>query len=93
MSQLIISDLKVGYKKNEVIHGLNIEVNSGEARGTPWSKRSWKIYCLKTISGLLTPTEGSIRFNGDDIGGSSPADIVDRGIVHVPEGRRVFPGS
>ena len=52
---------------------------------------SGKSTVLKTISGLLTPTEGSIQFNGEDISGNSPADIVDRGIVHVPEGRRVFP--
>ena len=91
MSRLTISDLKVGYKKNEVIHGLNIEVNSGERVALLGANGAGKSTVLKTISGLLTPTEGSIQFNGDDIGGHSPADIVDRGIVHVPEGRRVFP--
>ena len=91
MSRLTISDLKVGYKKNEVIHGLNIEVNSGERVALLGANGAGKSTVLKTISGLLTPTEGSIQFNGDDIGGNSPADIVDRGIVHVPEGRRVFP--
>ena len=77
MSQLTISDLKVGYKKNEVIHGLNIEVNSGERVALLGANGAGKSTVLKTISGLLTPSEGSIRFNGDDISGNSPADIVD----------------
>ena len=56
MSQLIISDLKVGYKKNEVIHGLNIEVNSGERVALLGANGAGKSTVLKTISGLLTPS-------------------------------------
>ena len=52
MSQLIISDLKVGYKKNEVIHGLNIEVNSGERVALLGANGAGKSTVLKTISGL-----------------------------------------
>ena len=47
---------------------------------------------LRTISGLLSPTEGEITFNGETISGSNPAELVDMGVIQVPEGRRVFPG-
>ncbi len=91
MSKLTISNLKVGYKKNQVIHGLDLHVDSGERVALLGANGAGKSTVLKTISGLLTPTEGSIQFNGEDIGGASPADIVNLGVVHVPEGRRVFP--
>ena len=92
MSQLTISDLKVGYKKNEVIHGLNIEVNSGERVALLGANGAGKSTVLRTISGLLSPTEGEITFNGETISGSNPAELVDMGVIQVPEGRRVFPG-
>jgi branched-chain amino acid transport system ATP-binding protein len=91
MSKLTISNLKVGYKKNQVIHGLNLHVNSGERVALLGANGAGKSTVLKTISGLLTPTEGTIQFNDEEIGGVSPAGIVNHGIVHVPEGRRVFP--
>ena len=51
-----------------------------------------KIDSAQTISGLLTPTEGTITFDGDEIGGTNPATLVDMGVIQVPEGRRVFLG-
>ena len=92
MSGLIIKDLKVGYGRNEVIHGVDIRVNSGEKVALLGANGAGKSTVLKTISGLLTPTEGTITFNGDEIGGANPAALVDMGVIQVPEGRRVFPG-
>jgi len=91
MSGLEIRGLKVGYKRNEVIHGIDITVEAGGRVALLGANGAGKSTILKTISGLLTPTEGSISFDGTDITGGAPADIVELGVVHVPEGRRVFP--
>jgi len=50
-----------------------------------------KSTALKTISGLVRPSRGRVVFDGEEIGGLGPAEIVRRGIAHCPEGRRVFP--
>ena len=92
MSGLSIKDLKVGYGRNEVIHGVDIDVNVGEKVALLGANGAGKSTVLKTISGLLSPTEGSITFDGDEIGGTNPAALVDMGVIQVPEGRRVFPG-
>ena len=91
MSGLAIRGLKVGYKRNEVIHGLDIDVEAGGRVALLGANGAGKSTILKTISGLLTPTEGSVVFDGVDITGTAPSEIVDLGVVHVPEGRRVFP--
>jgi branched-chain amino acid transport system ATP-binding protein len=46
---------------------------------------------LKAISGLVSPTAGTIEFNGESVAGLAPEQLVERGIIHVPEGRRIFP--
>lgn len=91
MSGLEITDLKVGYKRNQVIHGLDLTVQSGERVAMLGANGAGKSTVLKTISGLLTPTAGSIMFDGTELAGLAPSDIVDLGVVQVPEGRRVFP--
>lgn len=88
---LQISDLRVGYKRNEVIHGLDVHVDHGERVALLGANGAGKSTILKAISGLLTPTTGSIVFDGHDITGAKPSKIVDDGVIHVPEGRRVFP--
>ncbi|MGI9623141.1 MAG: ATP-binding cassette domain-containing protein, partial [Acidimicrobiales bacterium] len=88
---LEINDLRVGYKRNEVIHGLDIHVDDGECVALLGENGAGKSTILKTISGLLTPTTGSIVFDGNDITGDKASKIVDDGVIHVPEGRRVFP--
>ncbi|MBG00820.1 MAG: ABC transporter ATP-binding protein [Acidimicrobiaceae bacterium] len=92
MSGLEIKDLKVGYKRNQVIHGLNLHVNHGERVALLGANGAGKSTVLKTISGLLTPTEGSITWKDDEIHGNNPASLVEKGVVQVPEGRRIFPG-
>lgn len=91
MTGLQIKDLKVGYKRNQVIHGLDLHVDHGERVALLGANGAGKSTILKTISGLLTPTTGTISFDGEDVTGQKASSIVDRGIIHVPEGRRVFP--
>lgn len=91
MDGLQISDLRVGYKRNEVIHGLNLHVDHGERVALLGANGAGKSTILKTISGLLSPTTGTISWNGENIGGLRPSAIVGRNVVQVPEGRRVFP--
>ncbi|KIE52428.1 MAG: ABC transporter ATP-binding protein [Acidimicrobiaceae bacterium] len=92
MNGLQINNLKVGYSRNEVIHGLDLNVEPGERVALLGANGAGKSTVLRTISGLLSPTEGEITFNGETISGSNPAELVDMGVIQVPEGRRVFPG-
>ena len=92
MNGLQINNLKVGYSRNEVIHGLDLNVEPGERVALLGANGDGKSTVLRTISGLLSPTEGEITFNGETISGSNPAELVDMGVIQVPEGRRVFPG-
>ena len=92
MTGLQINNLKVGYSRNEVIHGLDLNVEPGERVALLGANGAGKSTVLRTISGLLSPTEGEITFNGETISGSNPAELVDMGVIQVPEGRRVFPG-
>jgi len=91
MTGLEIKDLKVGYKRNQVVHGVDIHVDRGERVALLGANGAGKSTILKSISGLLVPSTGSISFAGDDLTGKNPATIVDRGVIQVPEGRRVFP--
>lgn len=92
MAGLEINDLKVGYKRNQVVHGVNIHVGHGERVAMLGANGAGKSTILKSISGLLTPSTGSIHFDGEELTGKSPSAVVDHGVVQVPEGRRVFPG-
>jgi branched-chain amino acid transport system ATP-binding protein len=73
------------------LHGVSLEVRRGEIVTLIGANGAGKSTMLKTISGLLTPRAGSIRFDDREIAGLSPDAIVALGLVQVPEGRRVFP--
>ena len=88
---LKISDLRVGYGRNEVIHGVDMHVDAGERVALLGANGAGKSTILKTVSGLLSPRAGTVTYNGEDIGGKRASAIVDLGVVQVPEGRRVFP--
>ena len=74
-----------------MIHGLDLDVAAGERVALLGANGAGKSTILKTISGLLVPTEGTVTFDGSDLTGLPPSDVVNLGVVHVPEGRRVFP--
>jgi branched-chain amino acid transport system ATP-binding protein len=90
MALLEVEGLRVGYGL-AVIMGIDFEVEEGETAVLFGLNGAGKTTTVSTIAGLLKPDAGSIRFNGQEIGGRSPADLVKRGVALVPEGRLVFP--
>jgi len=91
MALLEVEDLVVGYGPYPVLHGISFEVEVGETCVLFGLNGAGKTTTVTTIAGLLKPTSGTIRFDGDPIGGRPPASLVARGISLSPEGRRVFP--
>jgi branched-chain amino acid transport system ATP-binding protein len=73
------------------LRGVSLEVRRGEIVTLIGANGAGKSTTLKTVSGLLSPREGTIEFDGRAIAGQSPDAIVALGLVHVPEGRRLFP--
>jgi branched-chain amino acid transport system ATP-binding protein len=90
MSLLEVQGLESGYKDVPVLHGLSFHVDEGEIVTIVGSNGAGKTTLLRTISGLLVPFAGSIRFLGEPIEGLPPHRIVEKGIVQVPEGRQLF---
>jgi branched-chain amino acid transport system ATP-binding protein len=89
---LEIRDLHVHYQKVAALKGVSLEVPMGGIVTIIGSNGAGKSTALRAISGLARPSSGEIRFNGERIDTLAPEKIVARGIAHVPEGRRVFPG-
>ncbi len=90
MALLEIESLTVGYGF-PVLLGISFEVQEGETAVLFGLNGAGKTTTVATIAGLLTPDSGSIRFDGQEIAGRSPAGLVADGISLSPEGRRVFP--
>ncbi|WP_227377059.1 ABC transporter ATP-binding protein [Haladaptatus halobius] len=89
---LSIENLRAGYGETEVLSGVSLDVAEGEVVALIGRNGVGKTTTLRCITGALSPTAGTIRFDGDDIAGRSPVETVQRGIALVPEERRVFPG-
>lgn len=87
---LEVKGLHVSYGAIHAIKGIDLHVNKGEVVTILGANGSGKTTTLRTISGLLKPTEGSIIFDGKDITPIQAHDIVSLGMSHSPEGRRVF---
>ena len=88
---LAVQGLRAGYGETEVLRGIDLEVGAGEIVAVLGSNGVGKSTLNRTISGILRPRAGTIRFDGDAIEREKPAAIVARGLIHVPEGRRIFP--
>src|SRR6476660_1746330 len=88
---LEIRALRAGYGKVEILRGIDLEVRSGEIVAVLGSNGVGKSTLNNNISGLNRPFGGSIRFKGEELAGRSSSDIVRMGVIHVPEGRRIFP--
>jgi branched-chain amino acid transport system ATP-binding protein len=91
MPLLEIDEVNVAYGDVQVIFDLSLHVNKGEVVSIIGGNGAGKSTLLKTISGLMSVSSGSIGFEGTDIHNQPPENIVTSGIVHVPEGRRLFP--
>ena len=90
-SMLALANVESAYGPVKAIRGVSLKVRKGEIATVLGSNGAGKSTVLKTISGVLDPTRGSVEFKGHDITARDPADIVRRGLSHVPEGREVFP--
>jgi len=90
MAMLEVKDLKVNYGMIQAIKGVSFHVEQGEVIALIGANGAGKTTILHTITGLLSPKEGSVTFEGTDITKIPPHKIVSMGMAHVPEGRRVF---
>jgi branched-chain amino acid transport system ATP-binding protein len=90
MALLSVEHIDVAYGDVQVINDLSLTVEEGEVVSIIGGNGAGKSTLLRAISGLLSPSAGEIRFRGEAIHTLPPEKIVERGIVHVPEGRRLF---
>ena len=88
---LIVSNLECRYGKVAAVRGLSLEVNKGELVSLIGANGAGKTTTLKAISGVLPPSAGRVTFEGEDITRASARRVLQLGIAHCPEGRRVFP--
>ena len=90
MAMLEIKDLEVYYGVIHAIKGVSFEVNEGEIIALIGANGAGKTTILHTITGLIAPKSGHVLFEGKDITKTPAHKIVELGMAHVPEGRRVF---
>ena len=90
MAMLEVKDLQVYYGMIHAIKGVSFHVNEGEIIALIGANGAGKTTILHTITGLLTPKGGQVMFEGKDITKTPAHKIVELGMAHVPEGRRVF---
>jgi branched-chain amino acid transport system ATP-binding protein len=87
---LQVEEIDVGYGHVSVLQGVSLAVPAGAIVALIGSNGAGKSTLLRAISGLLRPTRGRIVFDGADISGQRPNRVVDAGVLHVAEGRRLF---
>ncbi len=87
---LEVKDIRTGYGGVEVLRGIDLSVASGEIVAVLGANGVGKTTLNKALSGLLPLASGSITFDGRALGGS-PIAAVEAGLIHVPEGRKIFP--
>jgi branched-chain amino acid transport system ATP-binding protein len=88
---LAVERLLVSYGETEILRGIDLSVAAGEIVAVLGSNGAGKSTLNKAISGVLRPRAGTIRFDQSAIENETPSAIVARGLIHIPEGRRVFP--
>ncbi len=88
---LRLDNLQVSYGGIEAVRGINLTVKAGETVTLIGANGAGKSSTLRTISGLVKPKGGTVTFEGEDITGKDSTYIVSKGLMMVPEGRRIFP--
>jgi branched-chain amino acid transport system ATP-binding protein len=88
---LDVRDLRAGYGETEVLRGIDLTIMSGEVVAVLGSNGVGKSTLNRTLSGVVRARAGSITFEGRNVAHERPQVIVGFGLIHVPEGRRVFP--
>ncbi len=90
MSLLEVTGLSAGYGAADVLHEVNVYIEPGELVTVIGSNGAGKSTLLRTISGLVTPSAGTIVFDGRDVTSAGAPQLAAAGVAHVPENRRVF---
>ncbi|WP_170357796.1 ABC transporter ATP-binding protein [Ruegeria arenilitoris] len=88
---LSIRNIESFYGPIMAIRGVSLDVRPGQIVSILGANGAGKTTLMKTVSGVMDPEKGTITFDGEEIQGLEPHKIVQKGIVHVPEGREVFP--
>jgi len=89
---LELRDLEVAYGDVQALWGVSITVGRGEIVALVGANGAGKTTTLRAVSGIVRILRGSILLDGQDLVGRQPHEIVERGVVHVPEGRQLWPG-
>ena len=87
---LKVNELNVSYGAIHALKGISFDLNEGEIVALIGANGAGKSTTLNTISGIMKPDSGSVVFEGEEISRIPPAHIVEKGIVQVPEGRKIF---
>ncbi|MEM1040545.1 MAG: ABC transporter ATP-binding protein [Pseudomonadota bacterium] len=88
---LRVDNLESYYGPIQAIRGVSLEVREGQIVTVLGANGAGKTTLLKTICGVMDPEKGTVKLEGTEIQGSEPDRVVNRGMVHVPEGREIFP--
>jgi len=88
---LRIENLQVAYGKVQALWDVSLTIEAGQIVALVGANGAGKTSLLKTISGLLRAASGSVTFEGKPLGQATPTQIVHHGLIHVPEGRKLFP--
>jgi branched-chain amino acid transport system ATP-binding protein len=91
MSLIKVENLAAGYGLVEFLRNISLEINQGEVVAVLGSNGVGKTTLNNCLSGLIKPNNGKISFEDEVISNKSPEEIVDMGLIHVPEGRKLFP--
>ena len=91
MGNLSIDGVVAGYGQGDILQGVDLEVALGSITCVIGPNGAGKSTVLKAVSGLLHPRRGTITLDGETISGRSPREVLDRGVVHVPQERSLFP--
>ena len=90
MAMLEFENVDVFYGKVQALRGLSLHVDEGEIVALLGNNGAGKTTTLSTASALMNPSSGTVQFHGKDISRGKPWDVVGAGLIHVPEGRRIF---
>jgi len=88
---LKLDNIHCGYGGTEILRGVSFEVNAGEVVTIVGANGAGKTTTLRSLCGIVTPSRGTIEFEGQRIDGNRPDQIVDAGLTLIPEGRQLFP--
>lgn len=87
---LELNNLEVAYGEVRALRGISLKVEAGQVVTLIGANGAGKSTTLRTISGLLRPKAGTIRFDGTDLHGAEPHEVTQAGLIHVPEGRMLL---